>query len=80
MTRPTHFTRNGASTSPSGFLQRYPLKPADYDRFPAFEYREEPFATVLMRLLPSLLGMLVLLTGALLIPFLALRRYQVATS
>ena len=62
------------------FLQRYPLKPADYDQFPAFDYREEPFGTVLMRLLPSLLGMLVLLTGALLIPFLALRRYQVATS
>jgi len=33
-----------------------------------------------MRLVPSLLGMIVLLTGALLIPFLRLRRYQVATS
>ena len=62
------------------FLQRDPLTPADYDRFPAFEYREEPFGTVLMRLVPSLLGMIVLLTGALLIPFLRLRRYQVATS
>ena len=62
------------------FLQRDPLRPADYDRFPAFEYREEPFGTVLMRLVPSLSGMLVLLTGAILIPFLRLRRYQVATS
>ena len=62
------------------FLERYPLKPADYDAFPAFEYREEPFGTVLMRLAPSLLGILVLLTGAILIPFLRLRRYQVATS
>ena len=62
------------------FLQRDPLKPVDYDRFPAFEYQEEPFGTVLMRLVPSLLGTIVLLTGALLIPFLRLRRYQVATS
>ncbi|MDE0454629.1 MAG: ABC transporter permease subunit [Gammaproteobacteria bacterium] len=62
------------------FLQRAPLRPQDYDQLPAFEYREEPFATVLMRLVPSLLGMLVLLTGAILIPFLRLRRYQVATS
>ncbi len=62
------------------FLQRYPLKPADYDQFPAFEYQEETFATMLLRLVPSLLGMIVLLTGALLIPFLRLRRYQVATS
>ena len=62
------------------FLQRDPLRPADYDRFPAFEYQEETLTTVLMRLLPSLLGMLVLLTGALLIPFLALRRYQVASA
>ena len=62
------------------FLQRAPLKPQDYDQFPVFEYQEEAFGTVLMRLLPSLLGMLVLLTGAILIPFLGLRRYQVATS
>ena len=62
------------------FLQRDPLRPADYDRFPAFQFQEESFGTVMMRLVPSLLGMIVLLTGALLIPFLRLRRYQVATS
>ena len=62
------------------FLERAPLTPQDYGRFPAFDYREEPFATVLARLAPSLLGMLLLLTGAILIPFLRLRRYQVATS
>lgn len=62
------------------FLQRQPLRPADYDAFPAFEYREEPFAAMLARLAPSLLGMIVLLAGAALFPLLGLRRYQVATS
>ena len=62
------------------FLQRAPLTPEDYDQFPVFEYREEPFGTLLLRLVPSFLGMLTLLTGAILIPFLRLRRYQVATS
>ena len=62
------------------FLQRYPLRPADYDEFPTFEYQAEPFSVVLKRLAPSLLGMFVLLGGIILIPFLRLRRYQVATS
>ncbi len=62
------------------FLERYPLKPADYDAFPEFEYDEEGFAVVLARLLPSLLGMFVLLLGVVLVPTLALRRYQVAAS
>ncbi|MCY4165185.1 MAG: ABC transporter permease subunit [Gammaproteobacteria bacterium] len=62
------------------FLRRAPLKPSDYDQFPTFEYQEEPFATVLTRLLPSLAGMLALLGGAILIPFAGLRRYPVATS
>jgi ABC-2 type transport system permease protein len=60
------------------FLERYPLKPADYDTFPEFDYEEEGFAIVLARLLPSLLGMFVLLLGVVLLPFLALRHYQVA--
>ncbi|TDJ48356.1 MAG: DUF3526 domain-containing protein [Gammaproteobacteria bacterium] len=60
------------------FLQRYPLKPADYDDFPEFEYSEEPFAAVLARLTPSLLGMLILFLGVVLVPFMALRKYQVA--
>jgi ABC-2 type transport system permease protein len=60
------------------FLQRYPLKPVDYDDFPDFEYAEESFGAVLARLGPSLLGMLILFLGVVLVPFMALRRYQVA--
>jgi len=60
------------------FLQRYPLKPADYDNFPAFQYSEEPFSTVVGRLVPSLLGMLILFLGVVVVPFMALRKYQVA--
>ena len=62
------------------FLERYPLKPADYDTFPEFEYEKEGFVIVLARLLPSLVGMFVLLLGVVLVPFVALRRYQVAVS
>ncbi len=62
------------------FLQRHPLTPADYDQFPAFNYREEPLARVLVRQVPPLLGMTVLLSGALLIPLPGLRRYPVAAS
>lgn len=60
------------------FLQRYPLKPADYDNFPEFDYEEPPFGTVIARLVPSLLGMLILFLGVVLVPFLALRKYQIA--
>ncbi len=60
------------------FLQRYPLKPADYEDFPAFSYEEEPFTAVMARLMPSLLGMLILFLSVVLVPFLALRNYQVA--
>jgi ABC-2 type transport system permease protein len=60
------------------FLQRYPLKPADYDDFPAFDYEEETFGVMVQRLIPSLLGMLVLFLGVVLVPFMALRKYEVA--
>jgi ABC-2 type transport system permease protein len=60
------------------FLQRYPLKPEDYDAFPEFNFEEEPFAVVAGRLIPSLLGMLILFLGVVLVPFIALRNYQVA--
>jgi ABC-2 type transport system permease protein len=60
------------------FLERYPLKPADYDSFPDFSFEEEPLAAMLQRLLPSLLGMLVLFLGVVLVPFMALRKYEVA--
>jgi ABC-2 type transport system permease protein len=60
------------------FLERYPLKPADYELFPEFEYREESFGAVMIRMIPSLLGMLILFLGVTLVPFLALRKYQVA--
>ncbi|MAF84151.1 MAG: ABC transporter permease subunit [Gammaproteobacteria bacterium] len=61
------------------FLQRYPLKPADYGSFPEFHYQEQPFGLVIARLVPSLLGMLILFLGVMLVPFLALRNYQVAS-
>jgi ABC-2 type transport system permease protein len=60
------------------FLQRYPLKPADYDSFPEFSFEEEAFGAMLQRLIPSLLGMLVLFLGVVLVPFIALRKYEVA--
>jgi len=60
------------------FLQRYPLKSADYENFPAFTYEEQPFGAVISRIVPSLLGMLILFLGVVLVPFLALRNYQVA--
>jgi ABC-2 type transport system permease protein len=61
------------------FLQRYPLKPADYDNFPEFHYQEQSLGLVIARLVPSLIGMLILFLGVILVPFLALRNYQVAS-
>jgi ABC-2 type transport system permease protein len=60
------------------FLKREALRPSDYDKFPEFVYQPEPFGTVLLRLAPSLLGMLVIFLGVVLVPFLGIRRYQVA--
>ena len=60
------------------FLRREPLRPADYASFPAFQYQPEAFGTMLLRLAPSLLGLLVLLLGVASVPFLGIRRYQVA--
>jgi ABC-2 type transport system permease protein len=60
------------------FLQRYPLKPADYDNFPSFDYAEEPTGAMMARLIPSLLGMLILFCGVILVPFMALKNYQAA--
>lgn len=60
------------------FLRRDPLRPGDYATFPVFHYRPEAFRTVLLRLAPSLLGLLVILLGVALLPFLGIRRYQVA--
>lgn len=65
------------------FTQRFvslkPLRPDDYEHFPAFAYEEESVADVVNRTLPSILGllvMMVLVTGG---AFVALRRYQVAS-
>ncbi len=60
------------------FLRREPLRPADYDQFPRFTYQPEPFATVLGRLAPSLIGLLLVCAGVALLPYVGLRRYQVA--
>ncbi|MCL4779211.1 MAG: ABC transporter permease [Gammaproteobacteria bacterium] len=60
------------------FLRQDPLRPADYDSFPAFRYQPEPFSVVLKRLAPSLSGLLILLLGVALVPLPGIRRYQVA--
>ena len=60
------------------FLKRDPLRPKDYDSFPQFHYQAESIGTVLLRLVPSALGMLVVFLGVVLVPFLGIRRYQVA--
>ncbi|MCK6372363.1 MAG: DUF3526 domain-containing protein, partial [Gammaproteobacteria bacterium] len=60
------------------FLRREPLRPADYDRFPAFRYQPEPARTVWLRLAPSLLGLAITCLGLALLPLLQFRRYQVA--
>lgn len=60
------------------FLKREPLRPDDYDRFPKFRYEPEPARAVWLRLLPSALGLLVAFLGVMLVPFLGIRRFQVA--
>lgn len=60
------------------FLRRDPLRPVDYASFPEFHYQYETFDTALLRLAPSLLGLLVLLLGVVLVPLLGIRRYRVA--
>lgn len=63
----------------SRFVGQKPLRSADYQHFPAFEYQEEPISAVAGRTLPSLIGLFVLMalvTGG---AFVALRRYQVAS-
>ncbi|MCP5327289.1 MAG: ABC transporter permease subunit [Sinobacteraceae bacterium] len=60
------------------FLRREPLRPADYDLFPKFQYRPEPTATVWARLWPSLLGLLVVCLGVVSAPMVGMRRLEVA--
>jgi ABC-2 type transport system permease protein len=60
------------------FLRREPLRPEDYDRFPGFRYRPEPLSAMLLRLVPSLVGLLVACLGVMMVPFLGIRRFQVA--
>lgn len=60
-------------------VQKVSLRADDYDRFPAFTFREEAIGTVARRIVVGLLGLLV---PALLIGWLglrALRRYQLAS-
>jgi ABC-2 type transport system permease protein len=60
-------------------VQKVSLRADDYDRFPAFAFREEALGTVARRIVVGLLGLLV---PALLIGWLglrALRRYQLAS-
>ncbi len=60
------------------FLRRDPLRPEDYAGFPAFHYRPEPIGAMLLRLAPSMLGLLVLVTWVAAVPLRGLHRYQVA--
>jgi len=60
------------------FLAQEPLHPADYDNFPEFNFQEETASAMISRLAPSLLGMFILFLGVILVPFMALRNYQVA--
>ncbi len=60
------------------FLKREPLRPADYDEFPQFRYKPESARTVWLRIAPSVLGLAVACLGLMLLPFLALQRFQVA--
>lgn len=63
----------------SRFVALQPLHSADYQHFPAFDYKEEPISAVAGRTLPSIIGLFVLMilvTGG---AFAALRRYQVAS-
>jgi len=62
----------------SRFLRREALRPADYDRFPRFEYAPEPLPAALGRAAPSLAGLLVALLVVAAIPAGGLRRYEVA--
>ena len=60
------------------FLNDEPLRSAEYDQIPRFQYQEEPRSVPLSRTAPALLGMGIL---AMLITLLAvnrIRRYQVA--
>ncbi|MBL8645333.1 MAG: ABC transporter permease subunit [Rhodospirillaceae bacterium] len=60
------------------FLKQEPLTTAEYDQFPSFSYVEEPFGNVVGRLLPSLLGLLVVVGGLTAFAFASLRKYRVA--
>lgn len=60
------------------FLKREPLRPADYDTFPRFSYAPEALPAVVLRLVPSLLGLLAVCLAVVLVPLLGVRRYAVA--
>lgn len=60
------------------FLKRTPMTSAEFDQAPSFKYVEEPFGDVLARLLPSLLGLLVVVGGLTAFAFASLRKYRVA--
>jgi len=60
------------------FLKRVPLQPADYDDFPRFTYQPEPVSAAVLRLAPSLVGLVIACLGVMAVPFGAIRRYQVA--
>lgn len=61
------------------FLKQTPLRPEDYAQFPAFEYEEEPMSTIVARLIPSIVGLLLLLLLTTFLTIHFMRRYQIAS-
>ncbi|MDJ0928321.1 MAG: DUF3526 domain-containing protein [Gammaproteobacteria bacterium] len=62
------------------FLQNVPLRSADYEKFPAFDYQPEPLALSLARIAASAIGLAVLSMLLLLAGANSLRRFVVAAS
>jgi ABC-2 type transport system permease protein len=60
------------------FLKRQPLTTAEYDQFPSFAYVEESFGAVVGRLMPSMLGLVIVVLGLTVLAFGSLRKYRVA--
>ncbi|MBL8628386.1 MAG: ABC transporter permease subunit [Rhodospirillaceae bacterium] len=60
------------------FLKRDPLTTEEWKQIPTFKYVEEPFSDVLARLMPSLLGLLVVVAALTAFAFSSLRKYRVA--
>ena len=59
------------------FLSQTPLRPEHYAEFPSFQFQEESLGTLVLRTLPSLLGLFVLMSLLTFLGFRALRNYEI---